>query len=185
MWMNASSIMVGASTLVSTQWAATSAAAKRASSSATTSTHASTALWVSMQNTHFTKKCVCGCTHVLIVLNYEKKWCSKFSEGLMAQWGVTGSSWLLSLSFDLQQQHAVGKESLCPTEQNKSITATLWSMRSVSQISLKRLCFVFFTEVDSIATAFHSIGSWQPFYIPVDLSAQLWPSHINAATNHY
>lgn len=77
------------------------------------------------------------------------------------------------------------KGSLCPSEQNKSITATLWSMRSVSQISLKRLCFVSFTEVDSNVTTFHSIGSWQPFYIPVDLSAQLWPVHINAATNHH
>lgn len=44
-WMNASSTMVGASTHVSTPWAAMNAAAKRASSSATTSTHVSTALW--------------------------------------------------------------------------------------------------------------------------------------------
>lgn len=49
MWMNANWTMADASTLVSTPWAATSAAAKRASSSATTSTHASTALWVSVQ----------------------------------------------------------------------------------------------------------------------------------------
>lgn len=65
MWMNASSTTVGASTLVSTQWAATSAAAKRASSSATTSTRAFTALLVSICNTKFeivanssTKDCV-------------------------------------------------------------------------------------------------------------------------------
>lgn len=48
MWMNACSTMVGASTLVSTLWAATSAAAKRASSSAITSTRASTAPLVSL-----------------------------------------------------------------------------------------------------------------------------------------
>lgn len=51
MWMNVNSTTVGASTLVSTPWEATSAAAKKASSSVTTSTHASTALWVSVQHT--------------------------------------------------------------------------------------------------------------------------------------
>lgn len=84
---------------------------------------------------------------------------------LTAQWGVTGSSRLPSLSFYLQQQHAVGKGFLCPWEQNKLITATLWSMWSVSQISLKSLCFVSLTEVNLNASAFHSIGSWQPFKI--------------------
>lgn len=53
MWMNASSTMVGASTHVSTPWAAMSVAAKRASSSATTSTRASIAQWVSSQDASF------------------------------------------------------------------------------------------------------------------------------------
>lgn len=57
---------------------------------------------------------------------------------------VTGSSWLLSLSFYVQrQQHAVGKGSQCLREQNKLITATLLSVLVVSQISQKSLCFVF------------------------------------------
>lgn len=44
MWMNASSTMEAANTLVSTSWAAMNVAAKRDSSSVTTSTHASIAL---------------------------------------------------------------------------------------------------------------------------------------------
>lgn len=47
MWMSASSTTAAASTRASTPWAATSVAARRASSSVTTSTRASTALWVS------------------------------------------------------------------------------------------------------------------------------------------
>lgn len=85
---------------------------------------------------------------------------------LTAQWVVTDSSWLPSLSFYAQQQHAVGKESLSPREQNKLITATLGSMWSVSQICLKCLCFVSLTEVDLNASTFHFIESWQPFQIP-------------------
>lgn len=45
MWMNVSSTMVGASTLVSTPWAAMNAAVKMDFSSVTTNTPASTALW--------------------------------------------------------------------------------------------------------------------------------------------
>ena len=71
---------------------------------------------------------------------------------------MAGSSWLPSLSFYLQQQHAVGKGSLCPLEQNELITAILRSTWSMSQISLC-LCFVFLTEVNLNASAFHSIGS--------------------------
>lgn len=156
MWMNASSTTVAANTLVSTPWAATNAAAKRASSSATTSTHASTALWVSAQRVYnlFCKPClhllvwqhrctwsanhdywrysvetvpgsfikeVCLCSWMLVSVNCIKLWkkdkrlmqqilqYSHTSLRLTAQWGVTGSSWLPSLSFYLQQQHAVGK----------------------------------------------------------------------------
>lgn len=45
MWMNVGSTTVGASTLVSTPWAATNAAVKMDSSSVTTSTPVSTAPW--------------------------------------------------------------------------------------------------------------------------------------------
>lgn len=55
------------------------------------------------------------------------------------------------------------KGSPCPREQNALITATLCSVRSVSQISLECFCFVFLTEVNLNASTFRSIESWQPW----------------------
>lgn len=159
MWMNASSTMEGANTLVLTPWAATSAAAKRASSSATTSTHASTALLVSVS--------FCRYLCLLVVLHRKKKTTVNYTankiihiqindfrhnEGRQVQAGSRYQACIWS-------SNMLWEKSLCPRVHNKLITATRRSVCSVSQISLRCLCFVFLTEVNLNASSFHSIGS--------------------------
>lgn len=52
-----------------------------------------------------------------------------------------------------------GKRISVSLRQHELITATLCSVRSVSQISLKCFCFVFLTEVNLNPNTFHSIES--------------------------